>query len=264
VTGSLAGRVAVVTGAGRGIGRALALALAAEGAAIVGSARGREDLGRLVADVVALGGRATAVVADATDARQAREPVRTAVAEFGAVDILVNNVGGRQGPFPPGRDGDPYTLDDSVFDYLMTLNVTSGWWTTSEALPHMRGRGYGRIVNIGSGLSQRAGGSLPYTAAKHAVVGMTRSLALAVGHHGITVNCLCPGWTDTPHNDWVSVGARMGGLPADQAKARAESENAQGRILGPDELGPMAVLLASPQGGGITGQVLSVDGGWKI
>jgi NAD(P)-dependent dehydrogenase (short-subunit alcohol dehydrogenase family) len=176
----------------------------------------------------------------------------------------VNNVGGRQGPFPPGFDADPYSMEDGVFDYLMTLNVTSGWWTTSEALPHMRERGYGRVINIGSGLSRRAGGSLPYTAAKHAVVGLTRALALAVGRHGITVNCLCPGWTDTPHNDWVSVGARMGGLPPEQARARAESENAQGRILRPDELGPMAVLLASECGAGITGQVLSVDGGWKI
>lgn len=74
---------------------------------------------------------------------------------------------------------------------------------------------------------------------------MTRALALVVGRDGITVNCLCPGWTDTPHNDWVSVGARMGGLPPEQARARGESENAQGRILRPDELGPMAVLLAS-------------------
>jgi NAD(P)-dependent dehydrogenase (short-subunit alcohol dehydrogenase family) len=262
--GALAGRVAVVTGAGRGIGRALALALAAEGATIVGSSRGRADLDRLAADVAALGARAAVVVADATDPGQAREPVRAAVAEFGALDILVNNVGGRQGPFPPGGDGDPYSIEDGVFDYLMTLNVTSGWWTASEALPHMRERGYGRIINIGSGLSGRAGGSLPYTAAKHAVVGMTRALALAVGRDGITVNCLCPGWTETPHNDWVAVGARMGGLSAGQARARAEGENAQGRILRPEELGPMAVLLASDQGAGITGQVLSVDGGWKI
>jgi 3-hydroxybutyrate dehydrogenase len=264
VSGQLAQRVAVVTGAGRGIGRALALALAAEGAAVVGSARSGDDLERLVADVTALGGRARAVVADATDPRAAREPVRVAVAEFGAVDIVVNNVGGRQGPFPPGHDGDPYSLADEVFEYLMTLNLTSGWWTTSEALPHMSGRGYGRIINIGSGLSRRAGGSLAYTAAKHGVVGLTRALALAVGREGITVNCLCPGWTDTPHNDWDSVGARMGGLSAVAARARAESENAQGRILAPGELGPMAVLLASPAGAGITGQVLSVDGGWKL
>jgi NAD(P)-dependent dehydrogenase (short-subunit alcohol dehydrogenase family) len=263
-TDVLSGRVAIVTGAGRGIGRAIALALAAQGAAVVGSSRTEADLESLAALIEEAGGRARVVVADAADPRQAREPVAVALREFGAVDVLVNNVGGRAGPFPAGADGDPYELADDVFGYVMTLNLMSGWWTTSAALPRMRERGYGRVINIGSGLSKRAGGSLPYTAAKHGVVGLTGALAQHCGRDGITVNCLCPGWTRTSHNDWSAVGQRMGGVSASTARTRAESENAQGRVLEPDELGPMAVLLASPAGAGITGQVISVDGGWRL
>jgi NAD(P)-dependent dehydrogenase (short-subunit alcohol dehydrogenase family) len=262
--GVLAERIAVITGAGRGIGRALALAFAAQGATVVGSSRTGRDLDDLVGTIEASGGRAHAVLADASEPEQAREPVHVAYRRFGAVDILVNNVGGRAGPFPTGADGDPYELDDDVFGYVMTLNLMSGWWTTSAALPLMRERGYGRVINIGSGLSKRAGRSMPYTAAKHAVVGMTVSLATTCGTDGITVNCLCPGWTLTSHNDWTEVGRRMGGISPEEAHDRAASENAQHRVLDADELAPMAVLLASPAGAGVTGQVISVDGGWQL
>lgn len=260
----LTGRVAVVTGAGRGIGRALALALAAHGAAVVGSSRTPSDLDDLVASIERQGGCARAVVADASDPDQAREPVRVASRDFGAVDVLVNNVGGRAGPYPAGADDDPYLLSDEVFGYLLTINLMSGWWTTAAALPFMRKRGYGRVINIGSGNSKRAGRSMPYTAAKHGVIGMTVALAARCGSDGITVNCLCPGWTRTSHNDWAVVGKRMGGLSPEQAHARAASENAQRRVLEADELAPMTVLLASPAGAGITGQVISVDGGWQL
>jgi NAD(P)-dependent dehydrogenase (short-subunit alcohol dehydrogenase family) len=260
----LAGRVAVVTGAGRGIGRSLALALADQGALVVGSARTASDLDELVLSAEQRGGQARAVVADASDPEGAREPVRVARRDYGGVDILVNNVGGRVGPFATGSDGDPYLLDDETFGYVLALNLMSGWWTTSAALPLMRERGYGRIVNIGSGLSKRAGRSVPYTAAKHGVVGMTVALAASCGVDGITVNCLCPGWTRTSHNDWAEVGKRMGGISPEQAHQRAASENAQRRVLEPDELAPMAILLASPAGAGITGQVISVDGGWHL
>jgi NAD(P)-dependent dehydrogenase (short-subunit alcohol dehydrogenase family) len=250
----LSGRVAVVTGAGKGIGRALALHLAAEGATVVVSSRTESDLDEVVASMQ--GG--AAVVADAMDPQQARRPVEFAVERFGRLDILVNNVGGR---LP--NDTDAYAVSDETFGDVVTLNLLSGWWTSQAALPHMRAAGWGRIVNIGSGSAKRAGGSIPYNAAKHGVIGLTVGLAAKVAGDGITVNCVCPGWTNTPHNDWEIVGQRWG-VTAETAKAMAESENAQHRVLEPDELGPMVALLASDAGAGITGQVISVDGGYKI
>lgn len=261
-TETLAGQVAIVTGAGRGIGHSLALALGTKGATVVVSSRTRSDLDALVLQIRGSGSDAVAVVADAADPDQARQPVRAALERFGRVDILINNVGGR--PADAAADNDPYACTDEVFWEVFTLNLLSMWWTTSAALVPMRSQAYGRIINIGSGNSTRAGGSLPYTAAKHGVVGLTSSLAIAVARDGISVNCLCPGWTETSHNDWATVGRRMGGISATEARARAESQNAQHRILDPDELGPLAVLLASRDGGSITGQVVHVDGGWKL
>jgi NAD(P)-dependent dehydrogenase (short-subunit alcohol dehydrogenase family) len=257
----LLGQVAVVTGAGRGIGRALALRLSAEGAHVVVSSRTQEDLDRLLADVAIHGSDGRGVVADATDRQEAKRPIQIAIEEYGRVDIVVANVGGRP---TGGQDGDPYTCPDEIFEDLIVLNLTSAWWTIREALPTMRERHYGRIITIGSGSARRAGSSPGYVAAKHGIVGLTRALALATGTDGITVNCLCPGWTNPSHNDWAVVGQRMGGLEPSEAQRRAEADNVQHRVLEPEELCGMLVLLASPAGASVTGQVLSVDGGYRI
>jgi 3-hydroxybutyrate dehydrogenase len=127
----------------------------------------------------------------------------------------------------------------------------------------MRAQGYGRVINIGSGVADRAGASMAYTAAKHGLVGLTRSLALATGTHGITVNCLCPGWTQTSAIDWDIIGARSGTSGA-AARERVTSDIAQRRVLDAAELGAVAVLLASDAGAAITGQVWHVDGGWRL
>ncbi len=256
--GVLAGRTAVVTGGGRGIGRAIAQAFAAAGASVVVSARTTSEIDAVAADIVARGGRALAVSADSMDRGGAREPVRAAQQEFGACDIVVNNVGGTIGSGPR-----PFEADDDSFESTILLNLTSAYWTTSEALPLMRERGFGRVVNIGSGASRHASGSIGYTAAKHGLVGLTKQLALGVAGHGITVNCLCPGWTNTALVDFERIGARRG-ITAAEAKAAAEAENAQRRILDPEELTPMAVLLCSDAGAGITGQVIAVDGGYRL
>ena len=258
--GRLDGKVAVVTGGGRGIGRAIALDLARDGADIVVSSRTQEQLDAVAGEVRAIGPRALGVVADALDRDQAKEPVRRAVAEFGSSDILVNNVGGGA---PLRGSQNPFDHDDDVFEANLALNLTSAYWTTREALPHMRERGYGRIINIGSGYAKRSGGALAYTAAKHGLVGFTRALAHDTAAHGITVNCLCPGWTNTALVDWEAMG-RAAGISADEAHAWRSSENLQNRVLEPEELGPMAALLAAPEAAGITGQVISVDGGYKV
>jgi len=258
--GRLDGRTALITGGGRGIGRSIALDMARDGADIVVSSRTLEQLQSVVAEVGALGRRGLPVVADALDRDQAKDPVRRAVEQFGRIDILVNNVGGGA---PLRGSQNAFSHDDDVFEANLALNLTSAYWTTREALPHMRDAGFGRVINIGSGYAKRSGGALAYTAAKHGLIGFTRALAHDVASAGITVNCLCPGWTNTALVDWEAMGKAYG-MSADDAYAWRASENLQNRVLEPDELGPMAALLAAPESAGITGQVISVDGGYKV
>lgn len=243
----LAGRTAVVTGGGRGIGAAIARRYARAGAAVVVSARTASDLDEVVAGIEDDGGQASAVVADALDPEAARLPVRAAVETYGSVDILVNNAGGSR----------------ATFEETLVLNLTTAWWTIDEALPHLRAAGWGRIVNIGSGASKRAAASPAYTAAKHGLVGLTRQLAQDLGTSGITVNCLTPGWTNTSLVDFDRIAERQG-IDVAEARRRAEAESAQRRIIEPDELTGLALLLASDEGAAITGQVLGVDGGYRL
>ncbi len=252
----LEGRVAVVTGGSRGIGAGIATALAAAGARVVISGR-RADVLEETAQAIG----ATGVVADATDRRAAVEPVRVAVERHGRVDILVNNVGGSTGANPSLFAGD---LDEEDgFEADLRLNLTAAYWPTRAAVRSMRDQGFGRVLNVGSGASFRAAASPAYTAAKHGLVGLTRQLAVDLARHGITVNCICPGWTDTDLVDFEAL-ARHAGVTPEQARANAEAESAQRRILAPAELGPICVLLASPHGGAITGQVIPVDGGYRL
>ena len=256
--GQLDGRVAVITGGGRGIGRAIALRYAAEGASVVISARTAADLDETLAKAGLGAERGLAVVANAMDRDDARRPVREALERFGRVDVLVNNVGGNA-----GGDPDPFAGNDRAFEQTLVLCLTSAWWTTSAALPGMRERGFGRIISIGSGASKMTGGSLGYTTAKHGLVGFTKELAKAGAPHGINANVLCPGWTRTSMLDFARIARARGSTPeAEEARARAES--LQQRVLEAEELAGMAALLAGPDGRGITGQLISVDGGYKV
>ena len=255
--GRLSGRVAVVTGGGRGIGRAIALRFAAEGAAVVISSRTGTDLDAVVAEAGLDESRGMAVVADATDRADARRPVEVALEHFGRVDVLVNNVGGHIGA------RDPFAGDDDGFEATLVLSLTSAWWTTAAALPAMKEQTSGRIINIGSGASKRSGGSVPYVTAKHGLVGLTRQLAAEGAPHGINANLLCPGWTRTSLLDFEAIAERNGTTVAEE-EAKAGSESLQRRVLDAEELTGMATLLASADGGGITGQVISVDGGYKV
>lgn len=255
--GQLEGKVAVITGGGRGIGEAIAVRYAAEGATVVVSSRTQSDLEATLARAQLSESRGLAVVANAMDRDDAPRPVTEAIASFGRVDILVNNVGGSVG------FGDPFTAEGDRFERTLVLNLTTAWWTTLAALPGMRERGFGRIINIGSGAAKHTGGSLPYTTAKHGLVGFTKELAKAAAPFGINVNLLCPGWTRTSLLDFGRMASARGTTPEEEVE-RAESENLQHRVLNADELTGMATLLAGDDGRGITGQVISVDGGYMV
>lgn len=249
----LTGRVAVVTGGSRGIGRALAAALRQAGAEVVISGRSLEKLERTAKEIDVV-----AVQADAMDREEAAKPVREAIARFGGLDILVNNVGGSAGGNP-----DLFSKDDDRFEANLTLNLTSAYWSTRAAVHSLRERGHGRVIQIGSGASKHAAASPAYTAAKHGIVGLTKQLALDLARHRITVNCVCPGWTQTDLVSFEQLGAAQG-VDGATARKRAEAESAQRRILAPEELGAMVILLASDAGAPITGQVIGVDGGYRL
>jgi NAD(P)-dependent dehydrogenase (short-subunit alcohol dehydrogenase family) len=261
---SLTGHAALVTGGGRGIGRAIALGLAAAGADVAVVARTTTELEQVCDEVRVRGHRAVALTADMTVRDDVAGAVAGARAAFGRLDVLVNNAGG-----PVACSSDPGALwvethDDASWEATFVLNMTSTYWATKAALPDMLAAGYGRIINVGSGYSLvGCSGLSAYTAAKHAVVGFTKALAMEVGTRGVTVNCLRPGWTNTRLVDWTIVGAATGRTP-EAAKAHAESLAAQRRILEPEDVAPLAVFLASPAAAGITGQVLSADGGYLI
>ena len=253
---SVRGRVALVTGAGRGIGRATALSLGAAGAKIVGTARSTEELEAVVAEIRSSGGDAEAIVCDLADRAQATGLVERAASAFGPVDILVNNAG-------IGSSADPRPLAefrDPFWDLTLELNLTVPYLLSKSVLPHMRSQHWGRIVtvaSINSRLPSLHGGA--YVASKHGVLGLMRTLALEVAPEGITVNCVCPGPVRTRMND-----ARVEYDAERLGREVSEYEHGLtpiGGRLAPEDVAPLVVFLAGDGARMITGQAYDVDGG---
>jgi 3-hydroxybutyrate dehydrogenase/3-oxoacyl-[acyl-carrier protein] reductase len=252
----LEGKVAAITGGTAGIGRGIAQAFLDQGARVALMARNAERGERVVAEL-GVGDRALFVAGDATSQADVEGFVDAAAAHFGAVDILVNNAGG-------ARDLQPLVaVSDDEWDLVMKWNLYSTFWATRRALPGMVARGWGRVINISS-MEGKHGKPVfaAYTAAKHAINGMTKSVAREVGTAGVTVNAICPGLviTDIIAQNGPATAAAMG-LTFDEMVAQFSKESALERPVTVEEVAAMATLLASPAGSGVTGALLSVDGG---
>jgi len=243
---SLAGKTAVVTGAARGIGRAIALELARRGASVVVNYRTRQEAAEEVVRLAKeLGADAVAVQADVSDDAAARALVAAGVQRWGKVDILVNNAG-------IAHYG--LLLDTTVeqWDLLMGVHLRGAFNCTRAALPGMIRRGYGRVINIASVWGQvGAANEVAYSTAKAGLIGFTKALAKEVGRGGITVNAVAPGVIETD---------MLNGLTPDEKAALAEATPV-GRLGSPEDVAGIVAYLASPAGGYVTGQVIGADGG---
>lgn len=252
---SLQGEHAVVTGAGRGIGAAIARTLASQGAKISLLGRNRDSLDKIAAEL-SNGAETCVIVADVTNGSALQAAFGRARERFGPVTILVNNAG-------QARSAPLHTADDSLWDEMLAVNLGGVYRCIRCALPDMLQAGRGRIVNIAStaGLTGYAYVTA-YCAAKHGVIGLTRALAMELARKNITVNAVCPGYADTDmvRDAVANIQAKTG---RDEAAARAAltARNPQGRLIAPEEVAQTVLWLCSSGAASITGQSIAVAGG---
>jgi len=252
----LKGQVAIVTGGGRGIGRATALELARLGADIVIADLDQAGAKRTAEEVAALGCRSLALSTDVTSRADLRAMVDRTKAEFGRIDILVNNAG-------IYRAATTLDVTEEHWDAIMNINAKAVFFASQAVIPAMAAQKSGSIVSLAS-MAGKIGSktNLPYNASKAAVVSMTKSLALAHAAQGIRVNCVCPGFVET--DMWAQVSREQGallGMSAEEFTRHRAASVPLGRMEKPEDVAHVIAFLAGPRSGYMTGQALSVDGG---
>jgi 3-oxoacyl-[acyl-carrier protein] reductase len=242
---SLSGRVAFVTGASQGIGRACALKLATAGAAVAVAARNQDKLNELANEITAAGGKAAVFGLDVTDEEQIKSAIRAAIAQFGKVDILVNNAG-------ITRDQLVMRLKRADWDAVLQTNLTSAYLCIQQVTSSMLKQRWGRIINIASVFGQMGqAGQANYSASKAGLIGLTMAVARELGSRNITCNAVAPGFIETPMTDVLS----------DEFKQNAAKQIPLGRVGSPADVANAVAFLASDEASYITGHVLSVNGG---
>lgn len=252
----LDGKVAVITGGTRGIGLGIAQAFLREGASVVLTGRSEEKGLKALAELGSPD-KSAFFAGDATQRENIEAALDLAVSRFGKLDILVNNVGGAD-QFAPVA-----VMTDEIWERGLLFNLTSAFMASRKALEYMLPQKSGRIINMSSVEGKHGKPFIvQYVTAKHALNGFTKGLSKEVATEGITVNALCPGLviTDLIHES-ASVAAQSAGISTDEFLAQYAAEAAMARPITVEEVGALAVLVASDAGSGITGALLSVDGG---
>jgi 3-hydroxybutyrate dehydrogenase len=252
----LVGRAAVVTGGGRGIGRAAALALAGAGARLVVAARSADQLGQLADELRGAGHEAWPHACDVTREEEVEGLAAAARERLGAVDVLVQSAG-------MAFSAPLHRMTLEKWEDIFRVNVTGTFLCTRAFLPPMIDRGWGRVVHVAS-VAGLAGAKYisAYSAAKHAVVGFTRSVAAEAAAGGVTVNAICPGYVDTGMTrESVDRIVEKTGLSEEEALASILATNPQGRLIEPEEVASAILWLCSDDARGVTGQAIALDGG---
>jgi len=252
---SLAGKIALVTGAGSGIGRAVALALAREGCRVVLAGRREERLARVAEEVRQQEGDAFPVACD-VGSRTAVDALAKSAGRVGVVQILVNSAG-----IAPAASF--LEMEDGLLEEVLRVNFMGTCYCCKRFLGPMIGTGWGRVINIASTTAKTGySHTAAYTASKHAVLGLTKVLALETARKGVTVNAICPGYADTElTRENARLMAAKVGATVPEVLERFARTSPQRRLAGPEEVAELALLLAGPAGDSVTGQGINVDGG---